>query len=143
MNWREDASEKAQADLDSLFNQSALLAQTLLARNGEFYPFGASLGTRGKFYLATPLPEAKQPTSQDVIDELVRDYSERNRSIRACVITTLGVLPDGSDAIKVDLEHKEGTSLSVILPIERADDNGDLEFGNMAAIEGEHRVWAA
>ena len=58
MTWRDDVSDKAQGDLDTLFSQAALLAQILLMRNREFFPFGATINARGVVGLSTPVPDA-------------------------------------------------------------------------------------
>ena len=47
-SWRDTASTSAQKDLDDLLNFVVPLAQELLGKNGQFYPFGATMSQAGE-----------------------------------------------------------------------------------------------
>jgi hypothetical protein len=142
MTWRNDVSDKAQGELDSLFSQAAMLAQTLLMRNREFFPFGATISTKGALGLSTPVPESSNPTVQDVLDSILAELEQGKTSNRAFAVTALARTADGAEAVRIELEHKEGLALVIGLPIVRTA-TGAVTYGEMRAIPSEPRVWPA
>jgi len=142
MTWRNDVSDKAQGELDSLFSQAAMLAQTLLMRNREFFPFGAMISTKGALGLSTPVPESSNPTVQDVLDAIHDELVQGKASNRAYAITALARTADGAEAIRIELEHKEGLALVIGLPVVRSA-TGAVTYGEMRALPSEPRVWPA
>lgn len=136
----ESAREKMQTDLDSLLGQLAMLAKTLLQRNGEFFPFGATIGSRGKFALVTPVPEADSPTAHDVLDAVLAEIAATKSSIRACGIVAMASTDAGTDAVRIQMEHAEGSSLVIALPYARTA-SGGLTFGTMEAHRTKPDVW--
>jgi len=136
-----DGREKTQKDLDDLLSQSAMLAKTLLMRNGEFFPFGATVGMRGKFALVTPVPDTDAPTSHDVLESIVRELEATLPSIRACAIVAMAATETGVDAVRIELEHATGPSLVIALPYARGD-LGAFAYGDMEARRTAPRLWA-
>jgi hypothetical protein len=49
---------------------------------------------------------------------------------------------NGSDAIRVELEHQEGVALVVLLPYVRSRFKKSLTFGQMSVSQGQPQVWA-
>lgn len=141
MTWREEVSDKAQGDLDALFTQAALLAQTLLMRNREFYPFGAVMSSRGTVGLSTPAPAGDHPSSADVLNAIRDELTGAKTKNRAYAVAAMAVMPDGAEGVRVELEHKEGLALVVGLAVRR-DDAGAVSFGEMRSLRAEPRVWA-
>lgn len=140
MSSRPNRQERIQRDLDELLRQSATLAKALLVRNGEFFPFGATIGTRGAFSLVTPLPEGNRPTAQDVIEAILNDIRSSNGSLRASSVTALASTESGADAVRIELEHLEGSSLVISLPYTR-EESGAFSYGEMEAHRVERRIW--
>ncbi len=137
---RSDGREKIQKDLDDLLSQSAMLAKTLLIRNGEFFPFAATVGMRGKFALVTPVPDTDTPTSQDVLDAIVRELGATLPTIRACAIVAMAATEAGVDAVRIELEHAAGPSLVIALPYARGE-LGAFAYGDMDAHRIAPRLW--
>ena len=48
-----------------------------------------------------------------------------------------------SDAVRVELEHRDGHAISVLLPYKRKRLRRGLDFGDLSAGPGERRVWSA
>jgi len=140
MSPRLSRQERIQQDLDELLSQSAMLAKALLVRNGEFFPFGATIGKRGKFNLVTPTPEGDRPTSQDVITAVLNDFGSDRDALRATSITALATTESGAEAVRVELEHADGPSIVIALPYSRKP-NGSFEYGEMEAHHTGRRVW--
>jgi hypothetical protein len=142
MAWRDDVSEGAQSDLDTVFSQAALLARTLLMRNREFFPFGATISTKGAVGLSTPVPAAATPTVHDVIDAILTELRHDKAGKRAYAIVALARTADGGEAVRVELEHKEGVALVIGMPVLRGE-SGAVTFGDMAAHPGDRLIWPA
>ena len=119
MAWRDDISEGAQSDLDTVFSQAALLARTLLMRNREFFPFAATIGAKGAVGLSTPVPDATTPTVHDVIEAITAELRRDKAGKRAYAIVALARTADGGEAVRIELEHKEGVALLIGMPIVR------------------------
>lgn len=49
----------------------------------------------------------------------------------------------GADAIRVELEHREGSALTVLLPYTPSRSNRPVKLGTMSAVGGEPRVWTS
>jgi len=140
MAWRDDISEGAQSDLDTVFSQAALLARTLLMRNREFFPFAATIGAKGAVGLSTPVPDATTPTVHDVIEAITAELRRDKAGKRAYAIVALARTADGGEAVRIELEHKEGVALLIGMPIVRGE-SGSVTFGDMAAHPGRRLIW--
>jgi len=145
-SWRDTASEQTQRDLDELLDDSLQAAQSLLAENGEFIPFGLGISPDGELraYGVDESVLPAEPTSHDVADSLVRGFSAGRDEIRAAaVVADVRVKASGEDAIDVALEHSEGPAMNVLLPYTKAADSAeDVEYGDLSAAPAEKRVWA-
>jgi len=140
MAWRDDISEGAQSDLDTVFSQAALLARTLLMRNREFFPFAATIGAKGAVGLSTPVPDSTTPTVHDVIEAITTELRRDKAGKRAYAIVALARTADGGEAVRIELEHKEGIALLIGMPVVRGE-SGAVTFGDMAAHQGQRLVW--
>jgi len=140
MAWRDDISEGAQSDLDTVFSQAALLARTLLMRNREFFPFAATIGAKGAVGLSTPVPDATTPTVQDVIEAITAELRHDKAGKRAYAMVALARTADGEEAVRIELEHKEGIGLLIGMPVVRSE-SGAVTFGDMAAHPGQRLIW--
>ena len=140
MGWRDDISEGAQSDLDTVFSQGALLARTLLMRNREFFPFAATISAKGAVGLSTPVPEATTPTVHDVINAITDELRHDKAGKRAYAIVAIARAADGGEAVRIELEHKEGVGLVIGMPIIRGE-AGAVTFGDMAAHPGQRLIW--
>jgi hypothetical protein len=65
-SWRDSASQQAQDDLDGLLNMTLPFAQQMLSKSGEFYPFGATVTTKGETRLLAGDLGHEHPASADV-----------------------------------------------------------------------------
>jgi hypothetical protein len=140
MAWRDDVSEGVQSDLDTVFSQAALLARTLLMRNREFFPFGATISAKGAVGLSTPVPAAATATVHDVIDAITTELRHDKASKRAYAIVALARMADGGEAVRIELEHKEGVALLIGMPVVRGE-SGTVTFGEMTAHPGQRLIW--
>jgi hypothetical protein len=111
-SWRDTASPSAQDDLDGLLNVVLPLAEDLLGKHGEFYPFGGAVSTKGEASLTAADPGlGRRPASDQVLTSLMEGARANATSSRAAAFVA-DVRADGADAVRVELEHQEGVALS-------------------------------
>jgi len=140
-SWRDSASQSAQDDLDGLLDLVLPVAEDLLQRHAEFYPFGGTVSTDGEASLVGADPVLREhPASDQVLATLYQGARTRELSLRAAAFVA-DVRADGSDAVRVELEHREGAALVVLLPYTRSRFKRAVAFGLMSAASGKPRVW--
>lgn len=106
------------------------------------YPFGAAMTADGELkMLAADSGSGEHPASQDVLDALYAGARESREEHRA-VAFAADVKANGSDAVRVELEHREGTALVLVVPYTRSRFKKTVTLGRMAGGVGERRVWA-
>lgn len=143
-SWRDSTSEEAQNDLDRLADATIAAARNFLDRNGEFIPFPMAIKADGELALiGLQQPETPEiPLSQDVIDGIVDLFRDRRDSIRALAIgADVRLASEDLDAIEVRLEHREGVSLSVLVPYLRDSLDESYEYEEPRVQVGEPVIW--
>jgi hypothetical protein len=96
-------------DIDNLLNLCLGFADEMLAKHGEFYPFGAKINAEGESDMVQGLMGEERPSEEQLISLTLaglRNEAERGgiRASALCVNVTLS-RPDGrTDAIRVMLE---------------------------------------
>jgi hypothetical protein len=113
----------ASTDLNQLFEAALSFAKTMLAKEGEFIPFGVSMDPLGKTALVGGDVGQEHPASADVVSLLQSSFlrSASCGAIRAAgVCLDVRVVPPGShdksDAICVRLAHAKGEAVEVYVP---------------------------
>ncbi|GAA1807642.1 hypothetical protein GCM10009795_061020 [Nocardioides hankookensis] len=139
--WRDTASASAQEDLDGLLNLVLPLAQELLGKNGQFYPFGASVSTTGEASLTAADPGLDGRQQPDQVLAGLYDGARASAADNRAAAFVVDVLVDGSDAVRVELEHRDGIALVVLVPYQPSTLNRVPKFDQMSAAPGEPRVW--
>jgi hypothetical protein len=141
-SWRESTPEHVQEIFDGLFGLSLDFALEMLAKRKEFYPF-AFEGTGDEAALVGADPGlGEHPDSQSVLDALYDAGRDRRDEIDALACVSDVRLEDGSDAVLVDLEHREGHSLSIVTPYRRRRLRRSVETDQMSVSTGTARIWA-
>ncbi len=80
------------------------------------------------------------PASDEVL-ALLYDGARTNASKARAAAIVADVRANGSDAVRVELEHREGVALVVLLPYKRSRFK-KLSFGQMSVAQGQSRIWA-
>lgn len=116
----------AHPDLDQLLNAVLPFAQQMLAKHGEFYPFGSSMSTHGEIVSHGAYDGDEHPPSQQLIDLLTQAFRQEaaEGKIRAAAICyDVRTIPPGQsqkmDAICVSTEHQNGEAADVYLPYKK------------------------
>jgi hypothetical protein len=103
-------------DLDLLLGAAIEAAAQLLSTNGEFYPFAIAVDAEGQLVAPEIKPASERPEVEEVLGLLV-DALRDSDGLRATVLCSDVVLADGDqDAIRLDLEPREGDALTVLVP---------------------------
>jgi hypothetical protein len=139
MNHKED-SEK-------LMNAVLPLAQRMLRRYGEFYPFGNYMKPDGTIVeVGAASPDTDHPKSKDLIYLLRSSFQELARTNRCKVVALVFDIavpvPKStrkSDAIQVCIEHEDGYSVEVFFPYQIIDDQ--VVYGETFAQQANHRIF--
>lgn len=113
----------ASPDLNELFQAAVTFAETMLAKEGEFIPFGVLMDTYGKVALVAGDVGSERPISADVIALLQSSFMESaaKGAIRAAgICLDIRTVPPGqdtkSDAICVRLAHVSSEAVEVFVP---------------------------
>jgi hypothetical protein len=141
-SWRDSTSQQSQDDLDSLLNAVLPLAQRLLGESGEFYPFGADLTLSGETSMVMGHPGSgdNNPASSDVFDLLVGGFGAKSDHLRAAALVA-NFRTSESDVIRIDLEHRDGRALVVLMPYQADPSGQGISYGQLQAGEGNRRIW--
>jgi hypothetical protein len=139
----------AHPDLEELLNALIPFAQEMLAKNGEFYPFGASIDAKGEVSAQAADPGEENPDSQEVIAMLVagmREEAKRGEIRAAGICYDARVVPPGktakTDAIACRLEHASGEAVVTFVPYRKAL-LGRYKYDDLFASEGEQAIFIA
>ena len=140
-SWRDDASQQAQDDLDGLVGAALPFAEQMLDQHGEFFPYAVALDHAGEARMVGADPGGgEQPASADVLATLTEGLREQRDGLRAVALVSDVRLSD-SDAVRVELEHREGQALAVFLPYKRKRLRRGIEYADMTAGPGSPQVW--
>jgi hypothetical protein len=141
----DEAAQKKQ--LESLFNAVRPVAAEMVARKGEFHPFGASMDPDGKLGNVAALATDDHPKSAQLLAQLkasFRSAAKSNKIVASALVYDIRVTPPGkqdkTDAIAIDLDHRDGVSLTMICPY-RIDADHQLIFGELLVQPGNHEIF--
>lgn len=144
-SWRDGVSNEAQADCDRMLDTALPFAQQMLEAYGEFYPYAMRMLDNGTTEGLTAKPGSDPwPKSDAVLGKLYDRLATQAATLRAVAVVADVVLTTDAapiDAIKVDIEHREGVALSVLVPYEKKGDGEKPAFGEARAAFGNHRIW--
>jgi hypothetical protein len=143
-SWRDTASVQAQEDLDRLLNVALGFARQQLATHGEFFPYAAAIDAEGQAEMvaAGPHPDNEHPRSTAVIESCIAALASQRDHIRASAMVSDVNLIDGSDAIRVELEHAEGQALTILLPYAKKQLSSRIDYGQIRAQPGQPQIWS-
>lgn len=146
--WRDSVPEATAADLENLLGTGIGAAQEQLERNGGFLPFALVVENDGEVRLMAVTPaEAREGTDADFdADAMISDLTELIRQHRddfraAAVVCDILLVEEGSDAVHVAAEHRDGSVFAAVLPYKPLAETGEWEFGRLAADSNEPAIW--
>lgn len=137
----------ANPQLDELLETLLPFAQDMLRKEGEFFPFGASIGQDDKVILNSTYDGNEHPESKDVIALLSEAFKQeaKDKQIKAVgicfdVFVTLPNTNNKVDAIQCSLEHLNGESISVYVPYSKSFFGG-IKYGEIFVQTKERQIF--
>ena len=135
------------AELEKLLDAALPFAQQMLATHGEFYPYGATMDTTGKISNVGGYTDDEHPKSTEVIDLLKQAYRRNGEAgkIMACALVyDIRTIPPGqtdkTDAVAVDLDHRDGLSLVMVYPYKIGADK-KVQLATPYAVKGANGIF--
>ena len=139
------ATQKKQ--LESLIGAALPFAETMLRTHGEYFPFGATMDAKGKITSVGAAPGGEHPPSTEVIALLKGAYRSQGASgkIIACALVyDVRTIPPGAtektDAVAIDLNHRDGMSVTMYYPY-HIDSDKNVVFGVAFAVKGPEDIF--
>jgi hypothetical protein len=117
-------------DAETLMSAVLPLAEEMLKRYGEFYPYAGYMQPDGSIvHMGSRDPDDEFPKSADLVDLLRHSLIDKARNrecdVIAMVLNVAVQLPGEdhkSDAIQLHIEHASGYSVDVFIPYSISDD---------------------
>jgi hypothetical protein len=114
-DWRDDAPQPVAADLDALARAAFDAAERLLERRRDFAPFAVVVAGGGEQALVASDPgPGAEPASQLLLERLVASVRNDRGGYRAVGFVAM-VFTRTGDAVRVELEHRDGGPALVLL----------------------------
>jgi hypothetical protein len=128
-------------DIQSIIDYSHEFAEHMLNNGKEYYPFGAQIENSGELFAVAHHSETDFPNSHEVINELKTEFEEQftNGKIKAYGITydvrvQINDFGDKSDAICIDITHRDSVEIPRYYFTYVWDENDELTFGQSFGI---------
>jgi hypothetical protein len=121
-------------------------ARELLAKYGEFYPYAVELAGNGESRMVAASDGSEHPASTDLLTMLYEGLRSRAGELRgAAVVSDVRIKDPAGDAIRVEVEHREGMAMAVLLPyrVQKKLLGRDVAYGDMLGESAERRIWPA
>ncbi len=144
-SWRDSLSPQAQQGVDVLLNESLPFGQRMLEEHGEFFPYAVAMSASGEVEIfGAQIGPDENPPSGKVLDVLYEGLRSRRDSIRAAAVVSDVVVrePGETEASRIEIEHREGVALTVLLPYEKASHPRRVRYGDLQAMPASRRVWS-
>jgi hypothetical protein len=124
-------------------------AQKMLDKNGEYYPFGASMDKKEEIAIVSGKTENDHPESNELIDIIKNGLIN---AVKKDEVIAVGIcfdvriaLPgnnEKSDAVQIDLEHIDGQSISVYMPYKKRIMRS-IKYGDLIAVKKDKSIFMA
>ncbi len=114
-----------------------------LEKHGDFFPFGATLDIddHGRLITAEDNADKRQPASH-VLVEALRRGMRADVDVLKCIALVVNLrLEDGGDAISIQLEHRGGQTLTLLVPYTKKRFGRGLTVGDTVVLAGEQHIW--
>ncbi len=138
-NWGDDLSEKAKTEMDQVLSVAVAFAEKMLEGQGAFYPYAVKLTDEGETEMVTA-----PAGSEDALATLTAALVAQRFELRvAAVVAAVHLQSLESDAVRVDLEHRDGAALTLIRPYTRKKLRKKIDWGDMQSMVVNPTIWGA
>ncbi|HVF13574.1 MAG TPA: hypothetical protein VM942_03185 [Acidimicrobiales bacterium] len=136
-SWRDGVSDEIQAELDKAWLAAVTFAEQMLEREGAFHPYAVKLTDSEALEMVT-VPAGAEDALQTLLDGLA---AQRGALRVGAVVAAMHLESIQSDAVRVDIEHREGVALTLVLPYTRKKFRKKVEWGDTQSMLVEPRIW--
>ena len=138
-NWGDGLSEVAKTEMDQVLSVAVAFAEKMLEGQGAFYPYAVKLTEAGETEMVTA-PAA----AEDAMTTLTAGLVAQRHDLRVgAVVAAVHLQSIESDAVRVDLEHRDGAALTLIRPYTRKKLRKKIDWGEMQSMVVDPRIWGA
>ena len=142
VSWRDGASAETQADVDGLMRAALNLAAQRLTADGGFYPVAATLSRAGELvFLTGPESLGDSPTTEEVLESLYAEAPAYAASQRAFAFVADVSDADGRPGVRLEIEHKDGVALVLLVPYTREAAGEPITYGEMHGAVRHMQIW--
>jgi len=142
MFWRDEVPLGVQADLDGLFEAALGAAGYLMETDGEFLPLAVVLEVPGGDPdVFGDNSEEESPEALAVLERLYEAARQDRDALVGAAFVADVTLPNGGDGVRVEVEHRDGPALQVVVPYSIR--HSKVEFGQPETQAGTANVWDA
>jgi hypothetical protein len=135
-------------DPEQLLSAAVPFAEQMLAKHGEYFPYGSSIYGDGNISAVGGYTGGEHPKSTEVIDLLragFRREAEAGKLRARALVYDIRTVPPGktekTGAIAVELDHRGGMSIVVVYPY--AISCGKAILGESYAAKGEGKIFVS
>ncbi|HST71565.1 hypothetical protein [Kocuria sp. U4B] len=142
--WRQRVSKDAQETIDTMMAHVQAVAEEQLGRYGAFPAFLVTARKDGEYELDALAPEQLEQLAPEAALEALRAKAAQLRDEVLCAGVAFPVtLPDrsGQTAVAVELEHREGEALMVVLPYRVKGAERSVGFGDASVDPATRWLW--
>jgi hypothetical protein len=139
---------KPTEEIEEILNFLLPFAEQMLKKEGEFYPYAATMAADGEVAAVAIYEGDENPDVGDLLvtlhDQLREQAAEgaiRASGIAADVTLTDPDSGETSDAVQVQLDHVDAEAVDIYAPYEKEPDG--IKFGELVAAEGREPVFSA
>lgn len=134
-------------EAEVLMNEILPVAERMLQKYGEFYPYGGYMKPDGTIvHIGANDADTDRPKSKDLLYILrssLREMADGKECKAVALVfdvsTTLPNSGQKSDAVQLTIEHEGGYSVEIFIPYRVAD--GDVIYGETFVQQGKHEVF--
>jgi len=143
--WRDTVPDQTQTELDGLLNAVLPFAKEMLSEYGEFFPYGAGLAADGYVTLVAGDPgTGEQPEAADVLAVLYSTlWARSDEFVATAAVSDVRLQEPDTSAIRVELEHRDGPAIGVLIAYEVDLENAAVTTGEVRGVSGDRRTWPA
>ncbi len=136
-NWGDGLSESAKTEMDTVLTAAIAFAEKMLEGQGAFYPYAVKLTEAGETEMVTA-----PAGSEDALTTLSEVLAAQRFELKVgAVVAAVHLQSIESDAVRVDLEHRDGAALTLVLPYARKKLRKKIAWGDMQSMVVDPRIW--
>ena len=139
----------AKSDIELVLDVVLPMAEEMLVKHGEFFPFGGAMQPDGEILHVNTWDGDEHPASNDVIATLTGAFksgAERGDYRATAIVYDIVTVPPGEtvkqDAIAVALDHRNDYSVVVVYPYS-FDSNNQLAIHSPFASKGGGEIFGS